>query len=93
MFICCLQCIRAVSITNGIPTTLLPLLFVLAVTALKDAVEDYNRHRAGRSASAHVCAHTRIPLRTDREAFVSLSHTHLDPRRRPHPQTTSRTTA
>ena len=45
--ICILQCIRAVSITNGIPTTLLPLLFVLAVTALKDAIEDFNRHRAG----------------------------------------------
>lgn len=46
LFISCLQCIRAVSITNGVPTTLLPLLFVLAVTALKDAIEDFNRHRA-----------------------------------------------
>ncbi len=46
LFISCLQCVRAVSITGGIPTTLLPLLFVLTVTALKDAVEDFNRHRA-----------------------------------------------
>lgn len=46
LFISCLQCVKAVSITNGVPTTLLPLLFVLAVTALKDAIEDFNRHRA-----------------------------------------------
>jgi hypothetical protein len=35
--------VQAVSITNGVPTTLLPLLFVLFVTALKDAIEDFNR--------------------------------------------------
>jgi hypothetical protein len=34
---------QAVSITNGVPTTLLPLVFVLTVTALKDAIEDFNR--------------------------------------------------
>jgi hypothetical protein len=34
---------QAVSITGGVPTTLLPLLFVLFVTALKDAIEDFNR--------------------------------------------------
>lgn len=34
---------QAVSITGGVPTTILPLLFVLFVTALKDAIEDFNR--------------------------------------------------
>ena len=48
LFISILQCIKAVSITNGIPTTALPLAFVLFVTAVKDAIEDFNRHRADR---------------------------------------------
>jgi phospholipid-translocating P-type ATPase (flippase) len=44
--ICVLQSIRAISITYGVPTTALPLMFVLFVTACKDAFEDYNRHKA-----------------------------------------------
>ena len=46
LFISILQCIKAVSITKGVPTTALPLAFVLFVTAVKDAIEDFNRHRA-----------------------------------------------
>jgi phospholipid-transporting ATPase len=45
-FVCIavLQSIPQVSVSNGKPTILLPLLFVLIVSAVKDAVEDYKRH-------------------------------------------------
>jgi hypothetical protein len=38
-----------VSTTQGRPTILLPLCFVLIVSAIKDAVEDAKRRSAGRS--------------------------------------------
>ena len=46
LIICVLQSFKAISITHGIPTTTMPLLFVLFVSAVKDAVEDVARHRA-----------------------------------------------
>ena len=46
LVICVLQCFKAISITHGIPTTTMPLLFVLFVSAVKDAVEDIARHKA-----------------------------------------------
>lgn len=48
LIIAFLQCWREVSITAGRPSILLPLLFVLTVTAVKDAVEDYARHKQDR---------------------------------------------
>jgi phospholipid-transporting ATPase len=39
-----LQMIRQISISDGVPIMLLPLGFVIAVSMLKDAVEDYKRH-------------------------------------------------
>lgn len=87
--ICILQCIRAVSITNGIPTTLLPLLFVLAVTALKDAIEDFNRHRAGSFFRSGQAAHATLFFLMDGVCFTPQ----LPPPFDSPPQTTSRTTA
>ncbi len=41
-----LQIIPQISITGGQPAILLPLLFVCAVSAVKDLFEDIKRHRA-----------------------------------------------
>ena len=41
-----LQIIPPISITGGQPAILLPLLFVVSVSAIKDLFEDIKRHRA-----------------------------------------------
>ena len=46
LFIMVLQIIPQISITGGQPAILLPLLFVCAVSAVKDLFEDIKRHRA-----------------------------------------------
>ena len=43
-----LQCITEISTTGGRPSILVPLVFVLTVTAIKDALEDYARHKQDR---------------------------------------------
>ncbi|CAI5704661.1 unnamed protein product [Peronospora farinosa] len=48
LFIAVLQSIREVSNTNGIPTILLPLAVVFVCSAIKEALEDRERHRADR---------------------------------------------
>lgn len=40
ILVCVLQCIPSISITGGKPTMITPLIFVMAVTAFKDFVED-----------------------------------------------------
>lgn len=45
LVVCVLQAIPEISITNGLPTTALPLSFVLFFDAIVTAREDYNRHR------------------------------------------------
>lgn len=47
-----LQCIPAISNTGGMPTTLLPLLFVVFVDAVFQVFEDLSRHRADAKANA-----------------------------------------
>ena len=42
----CLQVWPEVTITRGFPSYLPPLTFVLSVSAIKDALEDYRRHIA-----------------------------------------------
>ena len=37
---------KAVSISQGVPTILAPLIFVIFASSLKDALEDYARHQA-----------------------------------------------
>ena len=46
VYIMILQIIPETSITNGTPTMLLPIAFVLSVTAAKDFMEDWSRKRA-----------------------------------------------
>lgn len=46
LFIAALQTIKEVSNTNGVPTILLPLTFVFICSAIKEALEDRERHRA-----------------------------------------------
>ncbi len=52
-FMPCPQVVPQVSTTQGRPTILLPLCFVLIVSAIKDAVEDAKRRSAGRDACGH----------------------------------------
>jgi len=46
LMICCLQSIRAISITDGKPSTAAPLMFILTVAALKEINEDLTRHKS-----------------------------------------------
>lgn len=47
-FLAVLQCIPEISTTKGVPTLGLPLSFVLGITLIKEAYEDYLRHVAVR---------------------------------------------
>jgi magnesium-transporting ATPase (P-type) len=49
-----LQSISAISTTNGRPSILVPLFFVLTVTAIKDAIEDYHRAKSDRAKNLAV---------------------------------------
>ena len=49
-----LQCIPAISNTGGIPTTLIPLLFIILVDATFQLLEDASRHRADKRENASV---------------------------------------
>ncbi|ETW02698.1 hypothetical protein H310_06141 [Aphanomyces invadans] len=46
LFITVLQVIPQVTLSGGYPTTIVPLLFVLFVNAVKDLIEDIHRHSA-----------------------------------------------
>ena len=52
--ISCLQTIPAISNTNGVPTFLLPLTFVVFVDAIFQILEDYHRHKADGIANSSV---------------------------------------
>ena len=54
MFVCVLQCIPAISITSGIPTSIIPLSFVLFFDGIVTAREDYKRHREDAIANARI---------------------------------------
>ena len=46
-----LQCVPAITITNGQPGTAMPLCFVLFVEAFMRAYEDFTRHRSDRTTN------------------------------------------
>ncbi len=46
LFFAILQCIPEISNTQGKPTMLLPLIFVISVSMLKDLLEDYKRQKS-----------------------------------------------
>jgi len=52
-FLCiaCLQMVKPISNTNGVPTFLIPLSIVVGIDALFHALEDYARHRADHVAN------------------------------------------
>lgn len=50
-----LQCIPIISNTDGYPTTLIPLTFVVVVNAIFQILEDLNRHKADREANSSQC--------------------------------------
>lgn len=52
LLIAVLQTIKEVSNTSGIPTILLPLAVVFVCSAIKEALEDRQRHRADRIANS-----------------------------------------
>lgn len=49
-----LQCIGPISNTKGLPTTMIPLLFVVMVDGLFQIFEDINRHRADAKSNASI---------------------------------------
>src|SRR3990167_2827046 len=46
LFLAMLQMVKIVSITNGIPTILPPLAFIVFLTMIKDVFEDYKRYKS-----------------------------------------------
>lgn len=64
LLISAMQCVPQISNTNGIPTTLLPLLLVVVVDALFQILEDITRHRA--DATANASKATRFDKQQDR---------------------------
>ncbi|CAM9749104.1 unnamed protein product, partial [Discosporangium mesarthrocarpum] len=59
-----LQTIKAISITGGTPTTLVPLIGVLLVTGLKDALEDFQRHKADSQENNRLTARVEVEAAT-----------------------------
>jgi phospholipid-transporting ATPase len=49
-----LQCIPDISNTGGLPTTLLPLLFVVMVDGIFQIIEDISRHKADTAANSSI---------------------------------------
>lgn len=64
LMISAMQCIPAISNTGGIPTTLLPLMFVVLVDAIFQIIEDMARHKADREANASPAIHYDRTLQT-----------------------------
>jgi len=50
-----LQVIKPVSITNGTPAILLPLSIVIAMSAIKDIIEDLKRYRSDQAENKRNC--------------------------------------
>lgn len=46
LFLAALQCLPEVTTTGGRPTLILPIFTILLMSAIKDAVEDYRRHKS-----------------------------------------------
>jgi len=45
-FLTILQCLPKVTTTGGMPTIILPLSCIIGLNAIKDAIEDYRRHKS-----------------------------------------------
>jgi hypothetical protein len=65
LMVCVLQSIPIISITNGVPTSALPLGIVLLFDGTATAREDYKRHvddAAANNSKSELRAHPRLPL-------------------------------
>ena len=69
-----LQCIPAITNTNGIPTTLLPLSFVVLVDAFFQIVEDIARHKSDSEANAAIA----LKFDTRRGTFIQVKRHELN---------------
>ena len=45
--------VPAITTSKGLPVSLAPLIVILMISALKDAVEDYSRHQADNKENNH----------------------------------------
>jgi phospholipid-transporting ATPase len=52
LLVSALQCVPQISNTFGVPTTLIPLVFVVLVDGIFAILEDYSRHRADAEANS-----------------------------------------
>lgn len=64
LMISALQCVGPISNTGGIPTTLIPLLFIIFVDATFQLLEDSSRHKADKKENASL-AHRYDPMSRD----------------------------
>ena len=56
LIIAILQSVPQISVTGGIPNILMPLLFVLTVSAIKDLLEDFKRKKSDREENSKLTA-------------------------------------
>ena len=54
LIIAVLQVIPQITVSNGVPNILLPLTFVLAISALKDLLEDLNRRKSDKEENNRI---------------------------------------
>ena len=75
LLVSCLQTIPAISNTNGIPTFLLPLTFVVLFDAIFQIIEDYYRHKADRIANSSMAK--KFDLENDTLVDVPWAQLHV----------------
>jgi magnesium-transporting ATPase (P-type) len=55
LLVSALQCVPPISNTQGYPTVLIPLLFVILADGIFAVLEDYSRHKADTEANSSIC--------------------------------------
>lgn len=45
LMLTCLECVPEISDSNGVPILIVPLMFVVGISMIKDIYEDFLRHR------------------------------------------------
>ena len=72
LVVCFLQCIKPISISNGSPTNLPPLCFVIAVSMVKDLLEDLVRQKSDKTENSSM---TQLETRQDKKwGQLGLGH-------------------
>lgn len=60
LLMCVLQTIPSITITGGVPTTVLPLAFVVIVAMIKDGIEDYKRYQSDKTENNRTARRLKI---------------------------------